>query len=106
MSDQKPEVNASDVQYEVDDKVTGQLSNLNKGFLGKPQFWCILLVVVIIIALIYRRQQNKRENQNNQSQENDEENQNLPEASAQNNQEEIQPVKAEDEHVVDNPENK
>lgn len=90
-----------EVGYDVDDKVESQLSNLNKSFFGKPQFWCILLLLALIAFLIYRRQQRKREDQNLQSQQNDEENQALPENL--NNQEQIQPiVQAEEEKVVDN----
>lgn len=52
-----------ELNYEVDDKVSEQLTSLNKGLLAKPQFWVILAVIAVIAFLIYRRQQLQKEKQ-------------------------------------------
>lgn len=54
----------SKLPYEVDDKVSGQLTTLNRGLLAKPQFWVILAVLAVIAYLIFRRQQLQKEKQN------------------------------------------
>jgi len=101
--------NNSELKYEVDDKVSDQLTTLNKGMLAKPQFWVIILVIAIIGFLIYRRQQKQKELQAQEVGESENLNEDV-EAGGYPKQEQLKPVETGsvggDERVVEETDNK
>lgn len=100
---------ASELKYEVDDKVSDQLTSLNKGMLAKPQFWVILLIIAIVAYVIFLRQKKRQEQQQLEVGESENLNEDV-EAGGYPKQQQLQPVETgsvvEDERVVEETDNK